>query len=102
MKSRRCPVCKKPLTKPEWERAFKIHESQEQHLRTQKGNCRRKNANCVSGSLKPRARERRKNSDELSDFSPGEIEVSSGFVIVSGNSNEEPLRRLKVWSSKNV
>ena len=70
MKSYRCPVCKKPLTKPEWERAFKIHESQEQHLRTQKGNCRRKNANCVSGSLKPRARERRKNSDELSDFSP--------------------------------
>jgi len=56
----------------------------------------------VSGSLKPRARERRKNSDELSDFSPGEIEISSGFVIVSGNSNEEPLRRLKVWSSKNV
>lgn len=28
----RCPVCKKPLTKAEFERAFKIHEGQKEHL----------------------------------------------------------------------
>ncbi len=28
----RCPVCKKPLTKKEFERAFKIHEGEKQHL----------------------------------------------------------------------
>jgi DNA repair exonuclease SbcCD ATPase subunit len=28
----RCPVCKKPLTKNEFERAFKIHEGQKQHV----------------------------------------------------------------------
>ena len=28
----RCPVCEKPLTKKEFERAFKIHEGQKQHL----------------------------------------------------------------------
>lgn len=27
-----CPVCKKPLTKREFERAFKIHEGQQKHL----------------------------------------------------------------------
>jgi hypothetical protein len=28
----RCPVCKKPLTKKEFERAFKIHEAQKEHV----------------------------------------------------------------------
>jgi hypothetical protein len=28
----RCPVCKKPLTKKEFERALKIHEAQEKHF----------------------------------------------------------------------
>jgi len=28
----RCPVCKKPLTKREFERALKIHEAQEKHF----------------------------------------------------------------------
>ena len=28
----RCPVCQKPLTKKEFERAFKIHEAQQQHV----------------------------------------------------------------------
>jgi len=31
----RCPVCNKPLTKREFERAFKIHEGQRQHLEAQ-------------------------------------------------------------------
>jgi hypothetical protein len=29
-----CPVCKKPLTKTEFERAFKIHEAQKAHVET--------------------------------------------------------------------
>jgi uncharacterized Zn finger protein (UPF0148 family) len=28
----RCPVCKKPLTRKEFERAFKIHEAQKEHV----------------------------------------------------------------------
>lgn len=28
----KCPVCKKPLTKKEFERALKIHEAQEKHF----------------------------------------------------------------------
>ena len=34
-KTYRCPVCKKQLTKTEFERAFKIHEGQKQHLEAQ-------------------------------------------------------------------
>ncbi|MFZ0466576.1 MAG: hypothetical protein WAL78_12850, partial [Candidatus Acidiferrales bacterium] len=30
----KCPVCKKPLTKTEFERAFKIHEAQKAHVET--------------------------------------------------------------------
>lgn len=32
----KCPVCKKPLTKKEFERALKIHEAQAQHLEHEK------------------------------------------------------------------
>jgi hypothetical protein len=31
-KKYKCPVCQKPLTKREFERAFKIHEAQQQHV----------------------------------------------------------------------
>jgi hypothetical protein len=31
-KKYRCPVCNKPLTKKEFERAFKIHETQKEHV----------------------------------------------------------------------
>lgn len=32
MKTYRCPVCGKPLTKPEYEKALKIHEARQKHL----------------------------------------------------------------------
>lgn len=32
----RCPVCKKPLTKKEFERALKIHEARQEHFEAQK------------------------------------------------------------------
>jgi hypothetical protein len=35
MPTYKCPVCGKPLTKAEYERALKIHEAREQHLRQQ-------------------------------------------------------------------
>ncbi len=33
MKTRRCPVCGKPLTEAEYERALKIHEARQKHLK---------------------------------------------------------------------
>lgn len=32
----RCPVCKKPLTKKEFERALRIHEARQEHIEAQK------------------------------------------------------------------
>jgi hypothetical protein len=32
----KCPVCQKPLTKKEFERAFKIHEAQQEHVEAQR------------------------------------------------------------------
>jgi len=32
-KTYRCPVCGKPLTKSEYEKALRIHEAQKEHLR---------------------------------------------------------------------
>ena len=39
----RCPVCKKNLTKREFERAFKIHEAQKEHVKALERNLRKKN-----------------------------------------------------------
>jgi hypothetical protein len=38
----RCPVCKKPLTKKEFERAFKIHEAQKEHVEARERQLREK------------------------------------------------------------
>jgi hypothetical protein len=32
----RCPVCNKPLTKSEFERAFKVHEAQKEHIEAER------------------------------------------------------------------
>jgi len=32
MRTYRCPVCKKPLTKEEYEKALRIHRAREEHL----------------------------------------------------------------------
>lgn len=38
----KCPVCGKPLTKAEYERALKIHEAREEHLRQQEESLKRR------------------------------------------------------------
>lgn len=42
MPSYRCPICGKRLTKAEYERALKIHEAREEHLRQLKEHLRRR------------------------------------------------------------
>lgn len=42
IKTYRCPVCGKPLTKSEYEKALKIHEAKEEHLRHREEELKRK------------------------------------------------------------
>ena len=78
MKKYRCPVCKKPLTKKEYEQALQIHTARQEHLHTLERELARKErnlSNAISNAKKNAVNKERMRTNRLMQGWKGKVKT---------------------------